>query len=194
VPSIDVILESPELVVLGGPASIEVQLDTGATGQRGSTSYVGAGLPSSSTIPNYSSILPGDLYINASPGPNYSWLYQYLVKPGGNNWEPILSLNPALYNAVYEVSFVAGEATVSIPVSTITTTTTTLTSDNFAITFNFENLHPIAGSLKTKTLTSGNLILVFTAAEFTSSTWAALVDASVKMSIGVRVIAGSILL
>lgn len=193
-PNIDVILESPSVVVLGGPSNIEVQLDTGATGQRGSTTYVGAGLPSALTIPNYSLILPGDLYINASPGVNYSWLYQYLVKPGGNTWEPILSLNPTLYNAVYEVSFVAGEGIISIPVSNITTTTATLTSDNFAATFVFENNNPIASSLKSKTLSSGNLVLVFTAAEFDGSSWSALVDSSVKISLGVRIIAGSILL
>ena len=192
--NIDVILESPQVVVLGGPSNIQVQLDTGATGQRGSTTYIGSGLPSSSTIPNYSLILPGDLYINVAPGVNYSWLYQYLVKPGGNNWEPILSLNPALYNAVYEVSFVAGEATISIPVLNITTTSTGLTSDNFAVTFDFENLNPISASLKSKSLTSGNLVLVFTAAEFDGSSWSALVDASVRLSISVRVIAGTILL
>lgn len=192
--NIDVILESPQVVVLGGPSNVQVQLDTGATGQRGSTTYIGSGLPSSSTIPNYSLILPGDLYINVAPGVNYSWLYQYLVKPGGNNWEPILSLNPALYNAVYEISFIAGEATLSIPVLNITTTSTGLNSDNFAITFNFENLHPISASLKSKNLTSGNLVLVFTAAEFDGSSWSALVDASVRISISVRVIAGTILL
>jgi hypothetical protein len=149
--NIDVILESPQVVVLGGPSNIQVQLDTGATGQRGSTTYIGSGLPSSSTI-------------------------------------------PALYNAVYEVSFVAGEATISIPVLNITTTSTGLTSDNFAATFDFENLNPISASLKSKSLTSGNLVLVFTAAEFNGSSWSALVDASVRLSISVRVIAGTILL
>lgn len=193
-PSIDVILDSPQIVLLGGPTRVDVQLDTGATGQRGSTTYVGAGLPSSSTIPNYSLILPGDLYVNVSPGVNYSWLYQYIVKPGGNTWEPILSLNPALYNAVYEVSFVAGEGMITVPVSNITSTTTTLTADNFATTFVFEHSSPIASSLKSKTLTSGNLILVFTAAEFNGSSWSALVDSSIRLSLSVRVIAGSILL
>ena len=85
-PSIDVILEDPTITVLGGPSNIEVQLDTGATGQRGTQTYIGAGMPSSSTIPNYSLILPGDLYINSSPGVNYSWLYQYVVKPAGNQF------------------------------------------------------------------------------------------------------------
>lgn len=187
-PNIDVILESPQVVVLGGPSNIQVQLDTGATGQRGSIVYSGAGLPSSSTIPNYSSILAGDLYINSSSGSNYSWLYQYLVKPGGTNWEPILSLNPSLYNAVHEANFVAGEATLSIPISNISSTISLLAS-NFAVTFSFENSKPVSASLKSKTVLSSNLILVFTAAEFASPNWSALVGTAIKVSLNIRVIA-----
>lgn len=187
-PSIDVILESQEVVVLGGPATVELQLDTGATGQRGSTTYVGTGLPSQTTIPNYSSILPGDLYINTSPGPNYSWMYQYLVKPGGNTWEPILQLNPSLYNAVYEVAFASGTATISIPISSITTSTASLSADNFAVAFVFENANPIAASIASKSVVSGNLVLGLTAVEYSSGTWSTYTDSSARVSISVRVI------
>lgn len=191
-PSIDVILESQEVVVLGGPSTVELQLDTGATGQRGSTTYVGTGLPSQSTIPNYSSILPGDLYINTSPGPNYSWMYQYLVKPGGNTWEPILQLNPTLYNAVYEVAFSSGTATISIPISSITTSTAALSADNFAIGFVFENENPVAGSISSKSVVSGNLVIEITAVEYSSGTWSAYTDSSAKVFISARVISSVI--
>lgn len=187
-PSIDVILEQPDLVVLGGPTAIELQLDTGATGTRGSLIYVGAGLPSSSTIPNYSSILPGDLYINVAQGSNYSWLYQYLVKPSGSTWEPILSLNPSLYNAVYEVEYVAGEATIAIPIANISSTTTSLTADNFAVGFSYENVNPVAGSLKSKQIDSGNLVLTFTAVEFDGTNWSSFVDSAVRMFLSIRII------
>lgn len=190
-PSIDVILESQDVVVLGGPTSIEVQLDTGATGQRGSLAYVGSGVPSSSTIPNYSSILPGDLYINAAPGSNYSWLYQYLVKPGGNTWEPILQLNPSLYNAVHEISFTAGEAVVSIPIANITSNSTGLTAENFAINLTFENANPIAASISNKQITSGNLVITIQAAEYASSAWTAYDDSVSNVAISIRVIAGT---
>ena len=193
-PSIDVILEDPSITVLGGPSEIQVQLDTGATGQRGTQTYIGAGLPSSSTIPNYSTILPGDLYINSSPGTNYSWLYQYVVKPAGNTWEPVLQLNPSLYNAVYDVNFVAGEATVSIPISNITTTTATLTSDNFAVDFNIENINPVATSLKTKTVSSGNLSLTISAVEYDGTSWSDFVSTTCKLHVSVRVISGTIVI
>lgn len=193
-PSIDVILEDPSITVLGGPSDIQVQLDTGATGQRGTQTYIGAGLPSSSTIPNYSTILPGDLYINSSPGVNYAWLYQYVVKPAGNTWEPVLQLNPSLYNATYDVNFVAGEATISIPIANITTTTAILTSDNFSVTFNIEHPNPVAASLKTKTVSSGNLSLTIAAAEYDGTDWSDFVSTTCKINIAVRVISGTIVI
>lgn len=188
--SIDVILEQLDLVVLGGPSQIELQLDTGATGQRGSMTYVGSGLPSSSTIPNYSLILPGDLYVNSAPGVNYSWLYQYIVKPGGNTWEPILQLNPSLYNAIHQVAFVAGAATISIPLGNITSNYSTLTVDNFSINIDFENINPISFSISSKQIITGNLVFVVNAVEYASSVWSAYVDSSSNLSVSVRVVSG----
>ena len=192
-PSIDVVLESQEVVVLGGPSNIEVQLDTGATGTRGSLAYAGAGLPSSSTIPNYSSILPGDLYVNTAPGVNYSWLYQYLVKPGGNTWEPILQLNPALFHAVYEVSFVSGIATISIPVSSIAAGSTALTADNFAVVCTFENVNPISFSISSKSVSGSpsNLVLEISALEYSSASWIDFVSSDAKVALFIRVISGT---
>lgn len=191
-PSIDVILESQEIVVLGGPSNIEVQLDTGATGQRGSTTYVGTGLPSSATIPNYSSVLPGDLYINTSPGANYSWMYQYLVKPGGNTWEPILQLNPSLYHSVHEVAFTDGVGSVTIPISNITTSQAAFTPENFAVGFVFENENPVAGAISAKSISLGNLVINFTAAELSAGSWVNYSDAGARVFVTVRVITGVI--
>ena len=189
--NIDVILEQPDLVVLGGPSIVEVQLDTGATGTRGSLTYAGAGLPSAQTIPNYSSILPGDLYINIAPGTNYSWMYQYVVKPGGPTWEPIVSLTPALFNAVYSLAFVAGQATITIPVNNIITTSANLTSDNFAVALTFENNNPIAFSITNKTVSSGNLVIGVKAVEFDGTSWIAYAENPARVSVAVRVISGT---
>lgn len=192
-PSIDVVLESQEVVVLGGPSNVEIQLDTGATGTRGSLAYAGAGLPSSSTIPNYSSILPGDLYVNTAPGANYSWLYQYLIKPGGGTWEPILQLNPALFHAVYEVAFVSGTATISIPVNNIAAGSTGLTADNFAVVCTFENVNPISFSISSKSVSGSpsNLVLEISALEYSSGSWIDFVSSSAKVALFIRVISGT---
>lgn len=187
-PSIDVVLESQDIVVLGGPTNIEVQLDTGATGTRGSLAYAGSGLPSSSTIPNYSSILPGDLYINISPGANYSWLYQYLVKPAGNTWEPIVQLNPTLYNKIHTVAFTDGSATLSIPLTNITSSYSLLTPDNFEIQLTFENDNPISFSISGKQIVSTDLSLTIAAAEFDGAAWSMYNDTNARICISIRVI------
>lgn len=187
-PSIEVVLESQEIAVLGGPSNIEIQLDTGATGTRGSLVYAGAGLPSASTIPNYSTILPGDLYVNIADGQNYSWLYQYLVKPAGATWEPLLALNPVFYNSIREVAFVAGEATISIPLSSITTSFSALTSNNFSIQLTFENENAVSYSISSKQVVSTDLVLTIKAAEFSGTVWSAYSDAAARVNLSIRVI------
>jgi hypothetical protein len=188
---IDVLLDAAQITVLGPPQTIDLQLDVGATGQRGSQIYAGAGLPSSSTIPNFSSILPGDLYINISPGPNYSWLYQYLVRPAGNVWEPILRINPAIFNALYSVNFVDGEAEISIPITNITTLTASYTIDNFAVEFSFQHDNPISAVISNKLVVSNNLVLDFKAIEFVDGNWEDLNASALKMSLSVNIVTGA---
>lgn len=185
---IDVLLENDTLVVLGPPSIVNLQLDTGATGVRGSLTYVGSGLPSALTIPNYSSILPGDLYINTQPGQNYSWLYQYQVMPGGNAWQPILSTTPVLYKAIYTQTFTAGDTTITIPLSTITSSVATYTADNFHVNFDIEDTVPVAAAIKTKTYSASTLTLVLTAARWSGGTWSAIATSGVKVNLSVSLV------
>lgn len=189
--SIDVLVSSGDITVLGPPTQLDVQLDVGATGQRGSQIYTGAGLPSSSTIADYSSILPGDLYINTSPGASYSYLYQYVVRPAGNEWVSVLRISPAIYRALYEVEFAAGAAQISIPISSITTATSSFTVDNFSVTFDFEHDNPVSAVISGKNIVSSNLVLDFTAVEWDGSSWTDLVVNPIKMSIYINVITGT---
>ena len=190
-PSIEVVLESQEISVLGGPSNIEVQLDTGATGTRGSLVYAGAGLPSASTIPNYSSVLPGDLYVNIADGQNYSWLYQYLIKPAGATWEPLLALNPVFYNSIREVAFVDGSATISIPLSSITTSFSALTANNFSVQLTFENENSVSYAISSKQVVSSDLVITIKAAEFNGTTWSAYSDAAARVNLSIRVISST---
>jgi hypothetical protein len=186
--NIEVLLDSDELTVLGPPNQIEVQLDIGSTGIRGSQVYVGNGEPSSITIPNYSSILPGDLYINGFPGVNYSWLYQYVVKPGGNTWESVLAINPPLYRHLYSANFVSGSALATIPISSITSSTAGLTSSNFVVNYNFENDKPVAASITSKNIVSSNLTISFKAVEFSGGSWIDLVDSSIPIALSISIV------
>ncbi len=189
--SVDVLVSTPEITVLGPPTQLDVQLDVGPRGQRGSQTYVGSGLPSSSTIANYSDVLPGDLYINVAPGANYSYLYQYVVRPAGNEWIEVLRIEPAIYRALFEVEFVAGTAEISIPISNITTATAAFVADNFAIEFSFEHSNPVAASITSKTISSSNLVIDFAAVEFNGTSWVDLVVDPVKMALSVNVVVGA---
>lgn len=86
--NIEVLLETDSVAVIGGPNSIVVSTDVGPQGKRGSQIYVGAGLPSAATIPNYSFVITGDVYINSIN----KHLYQYTLHPTGNQWDDMLSL------------------------------------------------------------------------------------------------------
>lgn len=189
--SVDVLVDAGNITVIGPPTTLDVQLDVGPRGQRGSQIYVGSGLPSSSTIANYSSVLPGDLYINVAPGVNYSYLYQYVVRPAGNVWEAVLSISPAIYRALFEVEFVAGSAEISIPISNITTATTAFTINNFAVEFSFEHDNPVSASISSKSIASSNLVLDFSAVEWNGTSWVDLVANPVKMGLSINVVTGS---
>lgn len=188
--SIDVLVDSGDITVLGPPTQLDVQLDVGPQGQRGSQIYVGSGLPGLSTIANYSEVLPGDLYINTAPGVNYSYLYQYVVRPAGNEWIEVLKIEPAIYRALFEVDFVAGEAEISIPISNITTVSAAYNINNFAIEFSFEHSNPVSASISNKNITSSNLVLDFSAVEWNGTSWVDLVASSVKMGLSVNIVSG----
>ena len=71
---VDVLLNTDDVVVLGPPETINVQVDIGPTGQRGSQVFVGSGDPNVVDIgqtPIYN-----DLYINTSPGGELGYLFQ----------------------------------------------------------------------------------------------------------------------
>ena len=100
--AINVVLDTDELTVLGPPASIDLQVDIGPAGERGSYIYSGFADPNVSSTP-FLNLPPkiGDLYLRVSD----NTIYQYSSVPGGNQWIEITDLqvyaNDAqeLYNA-----------------------------------------------------------------------------------------------
>jgi hypothetical protein len=81
-----------DIVVFGPPDVVEVLVDIGPTGTRGSQVFVGVGNPN--TVEIGQTPLLNDLYINASPGADYGYMYQYVSEPGGNTWIQILEISP----------------------------------------------------------------------------------------------------
>jgi hypothetical protein len=191
--TLEAVINQDTVVVFAPPAEVEVITNVGPAGVRGSKIYVGAGEPSETTIPNYSLIRPDDMYININSGsPNYSWLYHYTQKTGGNTWQKAVRLNPALYNATYSVAFVAGEATINIPLELIAATDAVLTATNFSVDITIENDNPVAASIKTKSYAANTLTLVITAAEYSGGTWAAYAETPAKVNVSVSLVTGEV--
>jgi hypothetical protein len=168
----DVLLSNDDVTVLGPPNIVEVLVDIGPTGTRGSQVFAGIGDPNIIEI-GQTPIL-NDLYINASPGADYGYLYQYVSSPGGNTWIEILSVNPTIYSENHLTTFTSGVAQIVIPVADIITITgTPLSADNFSIRYSIAHDNPIASSMTIPALVGAgdNLVINLTAVESTAGVW-----------------------
>ena len=168
----DVLLSNDDVTVLGPPNTVEVLVDIGPTGTRGSQVFVGIGDPNVFEIGQ--TPLLNDLYINASPGADYGYMYQYVSEPGGDTWIQILEISPTLYSQLHSTTYVDGVAQVVIPISNIVTVTgSPLASNNFVVQYSIAHSNPTASSVAVPALVGAgtNLVLNFSAVEYTGSVW-----------------------
>jgi hypothetical protein len=110
---------SDDITVLGGPSTINIDLDFGPTGQRGSKFFVGNGNPNSTPSPIGSSttVFIFDMYINLdSATSEYRSLYQYQNVSGTNTWVKLINLIPNIYSLNISLNFVNGIASTTLPV------------------------------------------------------------------------------
>lgn len=111
----DVVIANDDLVVLGGPSSVTVELDIGATGNRGSYIFTDVGKPTSENISFTVTPQINDLYINLNPSDNeYLYLYQYKLDNAVLGWTKILRLVPNTVLANPVLKFINGEAHTSL--------------------------------------------------------------------------------
>ena len=175
----DVVLTTDELLVLSGPSSVNVEVDFGPEGERGSLFFVSVGNPN--TALTGQTPKAKDLCVNILKTDNeYSYVYQYNSDgANGFQWYPIIKLNPLQYNKIMTGTFVNGSKVFNIPVSYIVDeeTSQTLTSANFNITYSIPNENPIASSIEIGSFTNdpgtGLQVIPVTvnAIEYASSTW-----------------------
>jgi len=184
----EVILANDSLTVLGGPASIDVQLDFGPEGDRGSYIYTGEGDPNlpSTVIGQDPAIF--DLYINIlNPNPNdalfaqtnedYLALYQYQNIDGENTWVKIVKLIPNTWSSNRSPTFVNGQVQINIPVVSIVSSSqmANLSASDFNIQHNILNSNPTSSALSVGALvTEGDTIvlpLTIKAVEYSGGTW-----------------------
>lgn len=171
----EVLLSNDDITVLGPPPIIEVLVDIGPKGTRGSQFFVGAGNPNIVTIGQTPNL--NDIYINASPGEEQGYLYQYQASPGGNSWVQVLNIYPTSFSINYDVTFESGSAEVIIPIDDIITVTgTPLTAENFSVQYSIAHTAPVSSSMQIPPLVGSgdNLIINLEAVEYVSSAWSAL--------------------
>lgn len=177
---VDVLLNTEDVVVLGPPEVVDVLVDIGPQGSRGSKFFVGSGEPNSLTLNGVifgETIILNDMYINVSPGPNYGYMFQYISSPGGDSWVEVLRISPTIYSSIQSAEFSSGFASLTIPIPTIVSgLTVPLEVFNFSIQHNISGTNPISSSFQVQPLSESgtNLIIIFNAVEYVDDSWAPL--------------------
>jgi len=102
--SIDIVLENDDIVVLGPPTSIDIAVDIGPQGPRGSRTFTGAADPNTYTTSQFETIygnvpVYGDIFIRTSSGSDYGLFYMYnTLAIGGPIWQEVLRVYDLLTN------------------------------------------------------------------------------------------------
>jgi hypothetical protein len=183
-----VVFTNDDVTVLGPPEVVEVLVDIGPQGVRGSQFFVGVGNPNSVDIGQ--TINLNDLYINTSPGGELGYLYQYRSEPGGDTWVEVLNIYPSVYSENADVTFTSGEAQVIIPIADIVTVSgTSLTAENFSVQYTIAHTNPVASAMQIPPLVGGgdNLVINFDAVEYATGSWGSL-DESVTIHFNITII------
>jgi len=170
----DVLVDTTDIVVLGPPQQIDLSLDIGSQGERGSRFFVGTGNPNSpGVLPSGENFILGDVFLNSSTGAEFAWLYVYIQTPSGNTWTPAIKLQPGIYNRQVDGVFNSnGIATISIPVSEISPDSAITDVNRYVVQItpsSYQN--PIAFTINSKSYVAPNLQIVVEAIEYSSSSW-----------------------
>ena len=119
----EVVVSTPELTVLGGPASVEVDTNIGPAGNRGVFVFFGLLNPKNldeTEISTFNSFLTEppivfDLYILVdSSSDDYLTVFQYLFDDGVAQWDERLKLRPNFFGTSKVATFVDGVAGIDI--------------------------------------------------------------------------------
>jgi len=174
--NVEVLLSNEDITVLGPPEIVELSVDVGAKGIRGSQIFVGIGNPNTVLIGQ--TPVFNDMYINAAPGSDYGYLYQYVSQPGGNTWIEVLKISPAIYSENHLATFVAatssyyGSASIIIPISNIISLTgAPLTAENFNVQYTISSSNPTSSSMSIPSLITDDLVINIEAIEYDSGSW-----------------------
>jgi hypothetical protein len=182
------VFTNDDVTVLAPPPVVEVLVDIGPQGVRGSQFFVGVGNPNSVDIGQTVNL--NDLYINTSPGGELGYLYQYVSEPGGDTWVQVLDIYPSVYSENAQVTFTSGAAEVVIPVADIVTVSgTSLAAENFSVQYTIAHTNPVASAMQIPPLAGAgdNLVINIDAVEYATGSWSAL-DESVTIHFNITIV------
>ena len=114
---VNVVLSSDSVTVLGGPSKLDVDLNIGASGERGSLFFTGLGNPNTLNLNLNFPVAPKifDIFIDVDSGSaSYLEAYQFLNEDGENNWSPVFRLDQKTYSLNKVVDFQNGEVSFNI--------------------------------------------------------------------------------
>lgn len=173
---VDVVYSDDSLVVLGGPEEVNVEVDFGPEGDRGSLIFVGNGKPDVVDIGQDPNVF--DLYINLlTTDDEYLMIYQYVDVLGTLQWQTLTKLIPNTYVTNQSIDF-SSVNYCHIPIADIVDPSYVGGTDasNFSVqvTFGTSAGFPIVSSIKTEVVTLStiqNLKITFYAKEFDGTNW-----------------------
>jgi hypothetical protein len=174
----EVLLSTEDLLVIGPPSEITVDLDIGAKGQRGSQIFLDMGKPSEVFE---GTPLPYDLYFNLNPlDSEYLNVYQYISVPVvGGSWVKVFKIFPNELRKNYSLDFNDGTAIKVINVTDILplSLVSTVDAENFNIVYSIENQNPVASSIDSVSVVVDeetefiNLEITIKALEYKNNAW-----------------------
>ena len=176
----DVVLDTEDLIVLGGPSSVNVDVSFGPKGDRGSLIFSVLGDPNTNSYQIPVTPQPYDLALNTQTSdPRYLTIYQYISQDGVQNWVELAQLLPNAGANKSLINFTAGEATLKIDVSAITDLSPIITPANFGVLYSIQqiaNNYPISAGFTIASAfevidNKNHLVISFNAVEFNNSVW-----------------------
>jgi len=177
----EVILSTEDITVLGGPSSINVDVDFGPAGVRGSQIFIGEGDPNDpATVIGQDDIKVLDLYINIKAGIDYLYVYQYVTENGIQTWKPFFDLIPNTKSVNSLATFTAGATTINVPINQIVPSdlVATIGASSFNVQATIQNSLPVALAIEVGTPSGTGsaraLPITVRGADLSGSTWTAL--------------------
>jgi hypothetical protein len=118
---VDVVLANKNITVLGGPAKIDLDLNIGGQGRRGSLFFSGFEDPNSLSLDDFPQTpLVFDMYVLSNPASDkYLSVYQYVNQDGEFVWVIVFTLNKSQYSVNKVATFINGQTEIVLDLDEI---------------------------------------------------------------------------